>query len=344
MKVGILTFHHGYNFGGFLQVYSLFKFIESLGHEVKIINYINPIHKKEKLRSVYWSKSIFNIYSNYKKKNIFNAAHSLLPLTIEVNDIKNLNESFDFVYLGSDEIWNFKNPMFGKDLTYFGKDIKSTKIASYGASFGTRSKEKKLDKDIVEQLKKIDFISVRDLNSFEIVNSIGCKSEIVLDPTFLINPNIYSNNIKMDGDYIIFYGFVIDDNAIKNLKIFAKNNNLKILSLGYKNKWCDTNILDISPFQWSEYIKRARYVITSMFHGLVYSLIHKKQFVFIMNDYRKYKVDYLVKNLVLHRSIYRVGEGSIVKKLLNHNIYNEIDPNLMKMMEKSKKNITQQIE
>ena len=41
MRVGILTFHHTYNYGASLQAFALQTYIESLGHEVFIINYLN---------------------------------------------------------------------------------------------------------------------------------------------------------------------------------------------------------------------------------------------------------------------------------------------------------------
>ena len=41
MKVGILTYHFGTNFGGQLQCYSLFNVLKELGHNPIVINY-NP--------------------------------------------------------------------------------------------------------------------------------------------------------------------------------------------------------------------------------------------------------------------------------------------------------------
>ena len=39
-KVGILTFHYGYNYGGVLQAYALQQFLLSKGFEVEIIIYL----------------------------------------------------------------------------------------------------------------------------------------------------------------------------------------------------------------------------------------------------------------------------------------------------------------
>ena len=39
MKIGILTFHWATNYGAVLQCYALQTYLESLGHDVRVINY-----------------------------------------------------------------------------------------------------------------------------------------------------------------------------------------------------------------------------------------------------------------------------------------------------------------
>ena len=39
MKIGILTFHHGTNYGGTLQAFATQKTIEALGHADVIVDY-----------------------------------------------------------------------------------------------------------------------------------------------------------------------------------------------------------------------------------------------------------------------------------------------------------------
>ena len=47
MRVGIITlFHNNYNYGAYLQAYALQKAIESLGYEVKIIDYDRLLDRK----------------------------------------------------------------------------------------------------------------------------------------------------------------------------------------------------------------------------------------------------------------------------------------------------------
>ena len=39
MKIGILTFHRGHNYGAALQCYALQEVLKSMGHDVWVINY-----------------------------------------------------------------------------------------------------------------------------------------------------------------------------------------------------------------------------------------------------------------------------------------------------------------
>jgi len=55
MKIGVLTFHFGVNFGGVLQCYALQSFLEQQNHTVKIINFMPPNFSY----SVWWRGNYF---------------------------------------------------------------------------------------------------------------------------------------------------------------------------------------------------------------------------------------------------------------------------------------------
>ena len=52
---------------------------------------------------------------------------------------------------------------------------------------------------------------------------------------------------------------------------------MKLISVDYSNSWCDKNIIDIDPFEWLGYFKNAKYVLTSTFHGTIFSLKYKSR-------------------------------------------------------------------
>ena len=129
---------------------------------------------------------------------------------------------------------------------------------------------------IKKNLRKFDSISVRDLNSYKLVNKISkIKPQIVLDPCFLITPKIINgNNSKFkkeynDKDFILIYGDYFNEDDISKVKIFSKKKELVIISVSFLNKWASKNILNINPNDLIYFIKKAKYIFTSMFHGVI---------------------------------------------------------------------------
>ena len=60
-EVGILTFHYSTNFGGVLQSYALYKFLEHRGISVELIDYIPSTYHGQKVYRNIGFKSDFNV-------------------------------------------------------------------------------------------------------------------------------------------------------------------------------------------------------------------------------------------------------------------------------------------
>ena len=68
----------------------------------------------------------------------------------------------------------------------------------------------------------------------------------------------------------------ISEHERKMVEQFAKQTGKKIISVGCDITWCDENIYG-TPFDFLGYIKDADYVVTSQFHGVMFSLIFNKE-------------------------------------------------------------------
>ena len=69
MKIGILTLQYGFNYGGVLQCYALQSFLESLGHEVQVINYVPTMTSslgKRVLAKLKTINSVSDLIHNFK--------------------------------------------------------------------------------------------------------------------------------------------------------------------------------------------------------------------------------------------------------------------------------------
>jgi len=334
MKINIITYHWSNNLGALIQSLSLKKFLETNFKNSIEFNYYLPerLIKRErnsqlnlqnfsfliqiiqkKIKLFYWKKKIANLVVSKKKPFSFN------------NDI--------YIY-GSDEIWNYANPFFGFDPYFFGEFNNQKKIA-YGCSIGNaevKVKSNKIFEKIKKNLDTFKAISVRDQKSSDFVkNLLSLKPDIVIDPCFLSNPEIllsdrsvYKNKYQKK-DYLLIYGDYFNNNQIQDILNFSKTQKLEIISVGFINKWVNNNIIKANPTDLIFFIQNSKYVITSMFHGVMLSYKFKKQFWYSEDPYRKNKLEYCLEKLELKKQqLNNLGVNQIDYK------NNEIEFNLWK--------------
>ena len=137
MKICTITCHDVYNFGASLQAYALQHYLESLGHEVEIIDYRPAyLYKKydwkaftsrkfEKFNSIFITRWMFRCakwcylrFSMGRKRHFDEFTRKYLRLTpVSYHTFIELQHNppqADIYIAGSDQIWN---PLFpnGKD-------------------------------------------------------------------------------------------------------------------------------------------------------------------------------------------------------------------------------------
>ena len=121
MKVGILTYHRAHNYGAVLQCYALQEVIRNKGHQVEIIDYIQPhiewrYSPHLSLRYVVRNcllLNIRNVLNHFQEYFLF----KYTPPFFEDFRKKHLNCSFSFkgdhfpqtyncYIIGSDQVWS----------------------------------------------------------------------------------------------------------------------------------------------------------------------------------------------------------------------------------------------
>lgn len=320
MKVGIMSMQRIINYGSFLQAYGLKKTIESLGHEVIFVDYNvgKPIvnesvnsTKQSKLSSV--CKLVFS--SSYRRKRkeqiCENQAYGDYYQTFKnewlpqlgVSDERIYNPKLDVLVIGSDEVFNCtqSNPEVGYSLELFGKNNNAKKLISYAASFGSTTIEKlnKYNKsdEIANCLKQFDAISVRDNNSYNIVNTLTNRIPVNnVDPVLIYDFDEEISSIKIDMEnYVIVYAYSgrINDDEAKAIQDFAHKLNKKTLSIGVRQAFTDEYVC-VDPFTMLAYFKNADYVVTDTFHGTVFSIKYQIPFATIIRDTNKEKLSDLL--------------------------------------------------
>lgn len=300
MNIGILTFHCAHNYGAVLQAYALQEYIQSLGHNVYIIDYrpdflIKPyaVFNRTRIKSNNLFKSFGKFLiellilrrrsKRYRSFDLFiKNEFRLLPI--------NKTDKLDVIVIGSDQVWNpkfnygkFDETYLGENTSVFNKDIK---IISYAASSGVDSFSKEDMSQLMNHLLKFNAISVRELSLKKIIEAEQPFFNVsqVLDPTLLINPDIFRSKItgkyKNKKPYLLIYQVKYDKNTRRIAQYIAKQKHLEIIEVASSIQYrCDENILwSESPLDLLELFAQASYVVTTSFHGTALSLIFEKPF------------------------------------------------------------------
>lgn len=310
MKIGILTFHCAHNFGAVLQCYALQETLKEMGHEVEIINYrpqyLASPQPKITLRT-FICKNPFKLYETiaflfpilkrkYKLYTNFERNYYHLSEVIKNKEqFCNLVNKYHYIIIGSDQVWNTKynnneSIWFGD----FGTHLNNTKIISYAASAGDSNFTTEELKKITSLINQLDSISVRESKLKEVLSSyINKKISCVLDPTLMAPSSIWKKfqevKIKERAPYILIYQGRKDDNTFRVANQIAQKKQWKIITIDYYSNSLQKQYIKghrkISPDQFVTYVKNAQCVITSSFHGTVFSIINNTPFYTLkLND------------------------------------------------------------
>ncbi|MGN1322887.1 MAG: polysaccharide pyruvyl transferase family protein [Bacilli bacterium] len=331
-KIGILTWHYYENVGSNLQAYALYESIKKMGFSPMFINYqqkelhdtfIKKICKIILAKIYVCAPTIIPCKYSFKS---FMFQKEYFPTTKTILNSKELDkikDQFDIFVCGSDQIWS---PIVFNS-HYFLDFVKDKYKFSYAPSIGCNYIPDDL-KDIYKKLLS-DFngISIREEMGRKLLEEIGIKSNVVLDPTFLLSKEDWcriSNKEITKKDYIFCYFLGENEKHRKKVYEYAKNNkkHLIIYSTFEKdNKFCDERVYKIGPKEFIAYICNADYVFTDSFHGVVFSLKFEKQF----NAF--YRFNENDKNNQNSRIINIINKLNLEKKLIK----NEEDLDLSKI-------------
>lgn len=306
------------NYGSFLQAFSLKKNIEALGHTCEFINIIpgeqlgeykqSKFHKITLLIERVWGWDFFKRLK-YIYRFQMRFSKEFLPYLGVTKGVTTTH--FDVAVIGSDEVFNCaQSTWFGFSEQLFGKGLNADRVITYAASFGTTTVPKLEQlgiRDVVAGLlNKIDKISVRDENSYNVVdNLIRQKPLTDVDPVLIYDYSQYMPRHADLKDYMIVYtypGRITDKKEISAIKAFARTKNLTLVSVGHYFPWVD-KVVTPTPFEVLAYFKNANYIITDTFHGSVFSLKFNKQFCTLVRKMNNQKLTYLLKQFELSSRI-----------------------------------------
>lgn len=342
-KIGIVTFHSSHNYGSLFQAFAMAHVMRTLGLDAHIIDFRHPA-TTARFEFVWWYKgqSLQANLSNLiyrglfgqgkKRERMFNEfIERNFPLTKRVKSYHCINEHFDYLVCGSDQIWNPKSTGKNDPIYFLDFDDDTTVRFSYAASSGSTPFADGHEAEIKKYLSRMTKIGVREFFMKEyIYEKFGLVAEVTPDPTILVDANkwqeLEEEVINIPKEYLIVYTIRNKEQCLKFAKGVAIKLGLPIIFInpgrGRKDraiKGADYTLCDISPGQWLWLYHHAEFVVSNTFHGNAFSVIYRKNFVCYAPNLSDTRI------VTLHKKI-GLGESRLISNSDDFGIANkEID-------------------
>ncbi|YCM42406.1 polysaccharide pyruvyl transferase family protein [Verrucomicrobiaceae bacterium 227] len=285
-RIGVLTYHNGPNFGGFLQAWHLVHAIRALGYEAHAVNYLHKTHHESNqinipLRNLSSLKG--KIFWMLKKRGFRNIEDDLCRHPFVSDSSKVPWDDFDAFVVGSDVVWDYSTDSFGCDPVYFGgaAGLAGKPMIAYAASCGPADPKGPFPDHIKNGLERFTSIGVRDEATANLVkNASGRDSELVVDPTWLSPDPPSESVLNIKGKYLFAYGGNISIQQSRDLLDYCRSRNLLLVSALSKLPDADKMFRTLTPFQWVELFKNAEATfISGTLHGTIYSMKYGRPFI-----------------------------------------------------------------
>ena len=347
MKIGIVTQPLLNNYGGILQNYALQTLLRQLGHEPITVDYMPNIplkvYRKRVLKRLWYN--LFHSKKCPEVQRFLYARHpyfeAFIKKNITLTDVVYnyspqlvADYGFEAVVVGSDQVWRpcYNQYVLTNMFLDFVKEQGVKKIA-YAASFGVDNWEftPKQSKKCRKFAQQLDSVSVRENSGIALCrDSLNIEAVEVLDPTLLISADTYNalcTDVEQPQERYIG-AYILDSTPEKVALVEAE---AKRQGVACKIYGAHDN-LELSVEEWLAMFKNAECVITDSFHGCVFSIIFRKEFVALINSSRGASrfASLLGKFNLLHRIIEEPKQELLPEEPID---WNEVEKTLKEWQE-----------
>ncbi len=320
MKIGITTcWQSSDNYGQQLQCWALQRYLERRGHEPFLIRYA-PVGARMGLARRLWDALIYRMRTpketirrahenaalyqqnaaldGQRAFEAFRSQHlrSTSMVYRSVEELRAQAPEADAYITGSDQVWHdaYDNPnIAGWFLDFGGKGV--TRI-SYAASIGRELSDND-QQTLRGYLRRFDHVSVREESVRDMCCHLGIgQVSMAIDPTLLLDVADYGaiedNGHKHNSSpYTFVYAINVQDEKDAYLDIIGpalKDQGMEmkvVASSGYlpaRPCICGQPIIRATIPEWLSMVKNASMVLTTSFHGVVFSLLYHRPFYAIL--------------------------------------------------------------
>lgn len=291
-KIAILTLPFEPNYGWILQLWALYSFLREQGHDVIVID-----RRWNDTRSSFAKNIMRFFYYHFFCRAFTRFLYDQMNVSPSIRHSSALRdyiikEKIDTIVVGSDQVWRIENTR-GANLNYFldfaeGLDIRRM---SYAASFGDNIWKGTVEEThrVSELLKGFCLVSVREEEGVRIcLEAFGIEAIQAVDPTLLLSSEKYA----------VLYPKAEERHQFTIVTYFLDNNEWKKDLVVNAQRKYHARAIPLSPAKpsrytiykkigtWLRILSSARYVMVDSFHGMVFALIMRKQFLVVANSRR----------------------------------------------------------
>ena len=302
-RIGIITYHRSQNYGAQLQAYATRTALEKMGYRAEVID-CNRIGQVVKL--FHWNFSslkgflgalrnnALSLVSEKKRRRLF-AAFSEQKIGLSApchtrTELESLCAEYDAVITGSDQVWH---PQICEGNTAFFLDLPlrpEQKIA-YAPSFGVPDYTEEDAQRYMPLINDIAHLSVREEAGQALIRRrLNREAPLVLDPTMLLTREDW-DTIARPAPYrrYLLYFTILDEPPGTDALVrrIAAERGLRIVRIGRLKDILKRGFINAranGPQEFLGLVRDADFIITSSFHGSVFSILYQKDFLCIFNN------------------------------------------------------------
>lgn len=320
-KAGILTLYGNTNYGNKLQNYAVQEMLKKFGLDAETIIYIGKDEHNLKFEENF-SSSKLNAFKRFNENiNYYN--HKLY---MDKEPCEEFGKDLDCFIIGSDQVWNytFWDVFSPKVFASFANE--NQKRIAFSASVGVSvppEKESEEYKIFEDNLKNMDFISVREEAGKDIVEGISGRNDVkvLLDPTMLLHREDWEKvmrkpeNLKTDNFIVKSFLGNTGTNAEHEIEKYAKENGCEIIDISDEN----SPYFDMGPAEFLYLEKNAKMVVTDSFHSCVFAILFSTPFIVFKREDKLTSMYSRIETLLKTFNLdYRMFNGKITEEMASN--------------------------
>ena len=299
MKIGIMTIYRSGNYGATLQAYATKQAINENGFgQAEIIPYCSDAIKQKIDLHFIKKVGLFHTAVACVEKLYYHPRMKKVGAFIDDfagkealrrDELPALNDRYDIFLSGSDQIWNPQLQL--GDYSYLLDFVTDgSKKRSYASSFGVKKIPEAYVADYKQLLSDYKRITVREKAGADLVRDLlGTTADLVVDPVLLLSPEQWEKKLpprQFKKPYVFAYQMAHSSllgSAVAKVRKTLKSKAIFVPFpiLGFCR--CRPK-LNLSSLEWVAAIRDSEYVVTDSFHAVVFAILFKKDFYYMITS------------------------------------------------------------